>query len=189
MKTTSKDQLEEILSPEIIHARVRELGEEISRDYSGRSLVLVGILKGAFVFMADLVRAIPIPVQVDFVRLASYGSQLDSSSEVRITKDIELNIEGRDVLVVEDIVDTGYTLQYLQEILKLHKPSSVRICCMIDKKERRKVPIEVDYVGFDISRGFLVGYGLDYNENYRHLPGVCHLQTRYDPKGFQPSDK
>ncbi len=183
------DQLKEILSPETIQARVKELGEEISRDYMGRSLVVIAILKGAFIFTADLSRHIKNPLQIDFVRLASYGSQTESLGKVSITKDIELDIKDRDVLVVEDLVDTGYTLKYLKELLELHSPASVKICCLIDKKERRQVPIDVDYIGFDIPRGFLVGYGLDFDEQYRNLPGIYHLNPGYEPKGFIPSDR
>ncbi len=185
----TKDNLEQIVSKEEIQKRVKELGKQISKDYKEKKLVVIGILKGAFVFMADLIREISIPLQIDFVRLASYGNLMQSSGEVRITKDIELNIEDKDVLVVEDIVDTGLTLQYLEEVLKLHKPASVKICCLIDKKERRQVPISVDYVGFDIPRGFLVGYGLDFEENYRELPGIFKIIPGYEPEGFIPSDK
>ncbi len=183
------DQLKEIISAEEIGRRIGELGEEISRDYRGKELVLVGILKGAFIFTADLARALTIPVEIDFVRLASYGSSTTSSGFVRITKDIESDIRGRHVLVVEDIVDTGHTLKYLQDVLGLHGPASVKICCLIDKKERREVDISVDYVGFHVPRGFLVGYGLDYNEAYRHLPGIYHLSPRCEPKGFRPSER
>ncbi len=184
-----KDKLTEILSPDVIKARVQELGKEISRDYSGRPLVLIGILKGAFIFLADLCRALDVQVEIDFVRLYSYGSGMESEGKVSITKDIELDISGKDVIVVEDIVDTGYTLDYLTEVLKLHRPASVKICCLIDKKERRKVDVHVDYVGFDIQKGFLVGYGLDYNEQYRHLEGIYHLVPGYEPAGYWPSDR
>jgi hypoxanthine phosphoribosyltransferase len=184
-----KDQLREVLSSETIKARVHELGERISKDYHGRSIVLIGILKGAFIFMSDLIRHIKNPLQIDFVRLASYGSQTEPSGQISFTKDIELDIKDRDVLVVEDLVDTGYTLKYLKDVIKLHNPASVRICCLIDKKERRQVPIKVDYVGFDIPRGFLVGYGLDFDENYRGLPAVYHLNPGYQPEGFAPSDR
>ncbi len=183
-----KDDLREVLSAETIGNRVKELGAEITRDYQGRTLVVVGILNGAFIFMADLVRAIDLQVQTDFVRLASYRGT-DSTGQVTITKDVELVLKDKDVLVVEDIVDTGYTLQYLKEVLKLHNAASVKICCLIDKKERRKVPIEVDYVGFDIPKGFLVGYGLDYEEDYRHLSGIYHLTPVYEPEAFHPSER
>lgn len=185
----NKDQLQEVLSSETIKTRVHKLGEQISKDYRGRPLVLIGILKGAFIFTADLIRHIKNPLQIDFVRLASYGSQTEPSGQISFTKDIELDIKDKDVLVVEDLVDTGYTLKYLKDVLKLHNPASVRICCLIDKKERRQVPIKVDYVGFDIPRGFLVGYGLDFDENYRSLPAVYHINPGYKPEGFAPSDR
>ncbi len=185
----SQDKLVEILSFQSIQERVKELGTQITRDYQEKDLVVVGILNGAFIFMADLIRAIDSPLLVDFVRLSSYGSTTESSGRISITKDIELDIKGKDVLVVEDIVDTGYTLQYLKELLQLHKPASVRICCLIDKKERREVNIEVDYVGFDISKGFLVGYGLDFDERYRNLKGVYQITPGYEPAAFHPSDR
>jgi hypoxanthine phosphoribosyltransferase len=185
----TKDQLREILTPESIQLRVHELGKRIAEDYRGRPLVLIGILQGAFIFMSDLARSINNPLEIDFVRLASYGSRQETSGQVSITKDIELPIEGKDILVVEDIVDTGYTLKYFKELLKLHSPASVKICCLIDKKERRVVPIDVDYVGFDVPQGFLVGYGLDFNERYRNLPGIYHLNPGYEPGGFSPSDR
>lgn len=158
-----------------IQKRVKDLAEEISVDYTGCELILIGVLNGAFVFMADLIRFLNIPVRVDFVRLASYGSKTESNGEIRFTKDIELPLTGNDVLVVEDIIDTGYTLSYFKEIIALHNPRSVKICGLISKTERRKAPIVIDYVGFELERGFLVGYGLDYNENYRHLPDIYSL--------------
>jgi hypoxanthine phosphoribosyltransferase len=164
----------EILFPkEMIDKRVRELAGQISRDYEGRELLLVGILKGAFIFMADLIRGISVSCQVDFVRLASYGGGSRSSGEVRITKDLEMPVEGRDVLIVEDIIDTGLTLTHLVKVLRERRPASLRVCAFLDKKERRQVPFEVDYVGFTIPDGFVVGYGLDFKENFRFLPDVC----------------
>ncbi len=183
------DELKIILSPEKIKERVKGLGEQITTDYQQKDLVVIGILKGAFIFMADLVRNIDLPMKMDFVRLQSYGSSTESSGQISITKDVELSLKDKHVLVVEDIIDTGYTLKYLKEMLKLHDTASVRLCCLIDKKERRKVDIEADYVGFEIERGFLVGYGLDYDEQYRQLPGIYHLSPRYEAKGFVPSDR
>jgi hypoxanthine phosphoribosyltransferase len=166
----------EILFPkETINKRVGELAGQISRDYDGRELFLVGILKGAFIFMADLIREISVPCQVDFVRLASYGSGSQSSGKVTITKDLETPIEGRDVLIVEDIIDSGLTLSYLVKVLRERRPASLRVCAFLDKKERRRIPFEADYVGFAIPDGFVVGYGLDFNENFRFLPDVCVL--------------
>lgn len=135
----------------------------------------MGVLKGAFIFMADLIRAIGVPCRVDFVRLASYGGSCQSSGKVLITKDLETSIAGRDVLIVEDIVDTGLTLSCLVKTLREREPASLKVCAFLDKKERRKVPFEADYVGFTIPDGFVVGYGLDFNENYRFLPDVCVL--------------
>ncbi len=167
----------EILFPkEVINKRVGELAAQISRDYDGRELLLVGILKGAFIFMADLIRGITVPCQVDFVRLASYGGGSQSSGKVRITKDLETRITGRDVLIVEDIVDTGFTLSYFVKVLCEREPASLRVCAFLDKKERRQVPFEADYVGFTIPDGFVVGYGLDFNENFRFFPDVCVLR-------------
>jgi hypoxanthine phosphoribosyltransferase len=184
-----QDELKEVLSPTIIQERIQALGRQITLDYAGRSLVLVGVLKGAFIFLADLCRAIDLPIQVDFVRMASYGSKQESSGRISFTKDIELDIKGKDVLVVEDIIDTGHTIKYLKEVLTLHQPASVRICCLIDKHERREVAIQADYVGFEVKHGFLVGYGLDFAEDYRCLPGVFHLNPGHRPKAFQPSDR
>ena len=156
-----------------IDKRVQELADVISRDYEGRELILVGILKGAFVFMADLMRYLRIPCQVDFVRLASYGAGTTSAGSITISKDIETSIRGRDILVVEDILDTGLTISSLIERLKTRDPRSLKVCVLLDKKDRRKVPFEAEYVGFSIPDRFVVGYGLDFNEMYRFLPDVC----------------
>jgi len=185
----TQDELVEIISNEKIIKRVKELGEKITTDHQDKELVVVGILKGAFIFMADIVRNINLNIELDFVRLKSYGAKTESSGTITVTKDVEIDLTDKHVIVVEDIVDTGYTLQYLIEMLKLHKVSSVKICCLIDKKERRKVDIEVDYVGFEISEGFLVGYGLDFNERYRHLNGIFHLNPGYAPVSYTPSDR
>ncbi len=187
MKTV--DELSPVITEENINRRVAEIGSAITREYQDKDLVIIGILKGAFIFMADLVRKIDLPIEVDFVRLQSYGSGMESSGQVTITKDVELSLKDKHVLIVEDIVDTGYTLKYLKEVLSLHETASVKICCLIDKKERRKVDIEVEYVGFEIEKGFLVGYGLDYDEQYRQLPGIFHLTPRYEAKGFVPSER
>ncbi len=165
-----------LLSREDIARRVRELAGEISRDYQGRDLVMVGVLKGAFIFLADLVRELSFPVEIDFVRLASYGGGTTPTGEVQVTKDVELSLEGRDVLIVEDIIDIGFTLAFLKKHLITHKPASVKICCLIDKKERRQVEVPLDYVGFVVEKGFLVGYGLDCGEQQRTLPAVYVLE-------------
>ncbi|MHB9073830.1 MAG: hypoxanthine phosphoribosyltransferase [Desulfobaccales bacterium] len=165
-----------LISREAIARRVAELGEQIGRDYAGRDLVMVGVLKGVFIFMADLVRALPFSVEVDFVRLCSYGAGTTTSGEVHITKDVELSLTDRDVLIIEDIVDTGLSMAFLKRHLASHQPRSVKICCLIDKKERREVEVPLDYVGFPIEKGFLVGYGLDCGEQSRTLPEIFILE-------------
>ena len=165
-----------LISRAEIARRVAELGERIGRDYAGPDLVMVGVLKGVFIFMADLVRALPFPVEVDFVRLCSYGAGTTTSGEVHITKDVELPVKGRDILIVEDIVDTGLTLDFLRQHLLSHRPRSLKICCLIDKQERREVDVPLDYVGFVVEKGFLVGYGLDCGEQSRTLPEIFVLE-------------
>ena len=166
-----------ILFPHVaIQKRVQELAYQISNDYAGRELVVIGILKGAFIFMADLVREISIPCNIDFIRVASYGASSESSGKVVMTKDIETSIKDRDILIVEDIVDTGLTLQYLVNWLKERNPNSLKICVFLDKRKRRKVSFEADYVGFTIDDGFVVGYGLDFNEQYRFFPDVYVIE-------------
>jgi len=157
-----------------IQRRVKELGQLISRDYAGRELLVVGVLNGAFVFMADLIREIDLDLQIDFVRVASYG-QGSCPGDLRFTKDMEKEVEDRHLLIVEDIVDTGRTLACLREIFGQRRAASVRICALIDKPERREVPITLDYTGFEIKEGFLVGYGLDYAEHHRQYPEVYQL--------------
>lgn len=138
--------------------------------------MLVGILKGSFVFLADLIRNLDVPVEVDFVRMASYGASMESSGKVKFTKDLEIPLGGRDVLVVEDIVDSGRTLKELLCELARRGPRSIRSCCLLDKRHRREVPLEIDYVGFVMDEGFVVGYGLDWAESYRHLPDICVVE-------------
>jgi hypoxanthine phosphoribosyltransferase len=164
-----------IISREAIATRIKELAALISRDYADKNPLLVGILKGAFIFLADLTRALDFPVQVDFVRLRSYGAGTKTSGEVHITKDVETIIKDRHVLVVEDIVDAGLTLDFLLGHLASFQPASLKICCLIDKKERRQVEVPLDYVGFTIEKGFLVGYGLDSGEKFRTLPDVYEM--------------
>jgi hypoxanthine phosphoribosyltransferase len=155
--------------------RVRELGESISRDYADKDLLLVGVLKGAVFFLSDLMRHISIPCEVDFMAVASYGSATDSSGVVRILKDLDAAIEGRDVLIVEDIVDSGLTLKYLLRNLGARAPASLEVCALLTKPERRKVELDAKYVGFEIANKFVIGYGLDYGERYRNLPYVAAL--------------
>ena len=168
-----EDDIREILlSAELIESKVAQLGEEISRDYQGKDLLLVCILKGALVFMADLMRHITIPVCIDTMAVTSYGASTVSSGVVRIVKDLDAAVEGKHVLIVEDIVDSGLTLNYLASYLKNRKPASVRICTLLDKPDRRRAPIVPNYNGFVIPDKFVVGYGLDYREKYRNLPFV-----------------
>jgi hypoxanthine phosphoribosyltransferase len=155
--------------------RVRELGEQISADYAGRELFLVGVLKGAVFFVADLMRQLEIPCAIDFMAVASYGSSTDSSGVVRILKDLDASIEGRDVLIVEDIVDSGLTLHYLLRTLRARNPASLEVCALLTKPERRKVELPIRYVGFEIPNEFAIGYGLDLGERYRNLPYVAAL--------------
>jgi len=164
-----------LLTEEEIKAKVFEMGQTISTEYEGKDLLMVGILKGAMIFMADLVRSVTIPVEFDFMAVSSYGGSSKSSGVVRILKDLEQNIEGRHVLLVEDIVDTGLTLKYLLDNLQTRDPASVKACTLLDKPERRKVEVAVDYNGFTIPDEFVVGYGLDYNEKYRNLKDILVL--------------
>ena len=155
--------------------RVRQMGAEITRDYEGKDLLLIGVLKGAIFFLADLMRSIEVPCEVDFMAVASYGSATDSSGVVRILKDLDAAIEGRDVLIVEDIVDSGLTLQYLLRSLSARNPRTLEICALLTKPERRKVELNPRYVGFEIPDKFAIGYGLDFAERYRNLPYVAAL--------------
>ncbi len=170
------DDLEILLDAETIARRVRELAAQISADYRGRPLRLVGILKGAWVFLADLVRQLTFEVSVDFICIESYGSNSTTTGAVKITKDLDRSIEGLDVLVVEDILDTGHTFEYLRGVLEAHKPRSLRVVTLLDKPSRRVRPVQADYVGFTIPDVFVVGYGLDYAQQYRNLPDVRILR-------------
>jgi hypoxanthine phosphoribosyltransferase len=169
---------EVLVQKDELEHRVRQLGKEISRDYEGQDLVLVGVLKGAVFFLSDLMRHIEIPCEVDFMAVASYGSSTDSSGVVRILKDLDAAIEGRDVLIVEDIVDSGLTLQYLLRSLGARNPRSLEVCALLTKPERRKVDLPTRYVGFEIPNKFAIGYGLDHAERYRNLPYVAALAGR-----------
>ena len=164
-----------VLSRTQIEKRVRELAQEISDRYQGRDLVLIGVLNGAFIFLSDLAREITLPVQVDFVRLASYGTQSESAGRIRLTKDVELSLKDKHALIVEDIVDTGLSLKFLKEHLAAHRPASLGVCVLVNKKERQQTAVDMDYVGFEVAEGFLVGYGLDFNEQYRCLRDIYHL--------------
>ena len=165
-----------LVSEEQLKTRVAELGTQISKDYAGKNLLLVSILKGSVVFMADLMRAIDIPCAIDFLSVSSYGAGTTTSGAVRILKDLDCSLEGKDILVVEDILDSGVTLSYLLKTLSARKPSSIRLCTLLDKPERRRVPITPDYVGAVVPDEFIVGYGLDYAERYRNLPYIGVLK-------------
>ena len=172
-----------MISEEEIAKRVKELGKQLTEDYKGKELLVVGILKGCMLFLSDLVRTIDLPLTLDFMVVSSYGATTKSSGVVRIVKDLEREIEGKDVLIVEDIVDTGLTLSYLVENFKARNPKSVKVCSLLDKPDRRKAQVEIQYIGFKIPDEFVVGYGLDYGENYRNLPFVCVLKPEvYEKK-------
>jgi hypoxanthine phosphoribosyltransferase len=160
-----------------LQRRIRELGAEITRDYDGRDLLLICVLKGAVLFMSDLMREIDVPLEIDFMAVASYGDATESSGVVRILKDLDAAIEGRDVLIVEDIVDSGLTLQYLLRNLRARGPKSLEVCALLTKPERRKAEVGAKYVGFEIPDRFVVGYGLDHAEKHRNLPYVAALDT------------
>ena len=164
-----------LVQPDELQHRVKELGKEISRDYAGKDLLLIGVLKGAVFFLSDLMRHIEGPCEVDFMAVASYGSSTDSSGVVRILKDLDAPLEGRDVLIVEDIVDSGLTLQYLLRTLEARKPASLEVCALLTKPDRRKIDLPTRYIGFEIPDRFAIGYGLDYAERYRNLPYVAAL--------------
>jgi hypoxanthine phosphoribosyltransferase len=171
-----KLRMKVLFSREEIDRVVRGLGEQISRDYQGKDLVVVCVLKGAFMFMADLVRYLKGPCVIDFIRLASYGSGTSTSGTVTVTKDLETAITGKDVLIVEDIIDTGITLDFLVKKLKEQKPASLRVCTLVDKKHRRKIEFKADYVGFDLDKGFILGYGIDFDERARYLPDIYVME-------------
>lgn len=164
-----------LISKVAIQNRVKELATQISMDYDGKEPILVGILKGSVFFYSDLAREMKIPVKLDFIRAFSYGSGKQSSGSVRFTKDVELPVEGEDLIIVEDIVDTGLTLRKIKEILAHRGAKSLRICALIDKLERREEDVSIDYCGFEVPEGFIVGYGLDYDERYRNLPEIYLL--------------
>ena len=174
---------EVLIEDDTLQRRIAELGEELSTDYAGRDLLLVGVLKGAVFFMADLMRRITVPCEIDFMAISSYGASTDSSGVVRILKDLDINIEGRHVLVVEDIIDSGLTLSYLVRTLEAREPASLEVCALMTKPERRQIDVDVRYVGFEIPNRFVIGYGLDFAERYRNLPYVGVLNPALLPEG------
>lgn len=173
MATTTYKDLQVLYSREQISARVAEIGEEITRDLNGERLVMVGVLKGAAPFLSDLARAIRVDATFDFVAVSSYGRGRTSSGAVKLIKDLDESVEGKNVLIVEDILDTGLTLSYLRKIMLQHRPKSLRIAALLDKPSRRIEKIDADYVGFSIPNLFVIGYGMDYAERYRNLPDIC----------------
>ena len=174
---------EVLIDRDDLQRRIAELGEEISTDYTGRDLLLIGVLKGAVFFMADLMRNLTIPCEIDFMAISSYGASTDSSGVVRILKDLDINIEGRDVLIVEDIIDSGLTLSYLMRNLEAREPASLEICALLTKPDRREAEVPVRYIGFEIPNRFVIGYGLDFAERYRNLPYVGVLDPALIPAG------
>ena len=174
---------EVLIDTDALSARIAELGAEISSDYEGRDLLLIGVLKGAVFFMADLMRRLTVPCEIDFMAISSYGERTDSSGVVRILKDLDESIAGRDVLVVEDIIDSGLTLSYLMRSLTARKPATLEVCAMLTKPERREIEVPVRYVGFEIPNKFVIGYGLDYAERYRSLPYIGVLRPEVVANG------
>ncbi|MGA6829032.1 hypoxanthine phosphoribosyltransferase [Nitrospira sp. NS4] len=164
-----------VVTQEQMRARIREMGKQISTDYAGKDLVLVGVLKGAYAFYADLARAIRIPIRVDFIIVTSYGSKAKTSGKVKLVTELTEEIKGKDVLLVEDIVDSGLTVQYLVKTLSKRKPRSIKVCTLLSKPERREVEVQIDYEGFKIPNKYVVGYGLDYQQKYRNLPYLAVL--------------
>jgi len=169
-------QLKILISHDQIAKAINRLACEIERDYQGKQPLLIGVLKGSFVFMADLIRQLDLPPELDFVRLSSYGSARESSGKVRVVQGVKTSIKGRDVLVVEDIVDTGTTISFLLDYLKKKKPASLKLCALADKPSRRRVPVPIDYCGFSVPDKFVVGYGLDYDERFRNLPDIYVIE-------------
>jgi hypoxanthine phosphoribosyltransferase len=172
-----------LIEEDALQSRIRDLGREISSDYAGRELLLVGVLKGAVFFMADLMRSIAVPCEIDFMAISSYGASTDSSGVVRILKDLDINIEGRHVLVIEDIIDSGLTLSYLIRNLESREPATLEVCALLTKPDRREIDVDVRYVGFEIPNRFVIGYGLDFAERYRNLPYVGVLHDHLMPEG------
>jgi hypoxanthine phosphoribosyltransferase len=174
---------EVLIDEDSLRTRIVDLGEEISAYYAGQDLLLIGVLKGAVFFMADLMRHLTVPCEVDFMAISSYGAQTDSSGVVRILKDLDINIEGRNVLVVEDIIDSGLTLSYLMRNLESREPASLEVCALLTKPARREIEVPVRWIGFEIPNRFVIGYGLDFAERYRNLPYVGVLSEELIPEG------
>ena len=172
------DMLKTLITKEELEATVARLGREITRDYQGKTPMMVAVLKGAFIFMADLVRQVDIPCTLDFMCVSSYGKGMSTSGQVKIIKDLDTTIEGKDVIIVEDILDSGVTLSYLMDLLRARKPASIRLCTLFDKPARHQVDIHIDYKGMEVPNEFIVGYGLDYAEVYRNYPEIAVLKPQ-----------
>ena len=172
------DKPKVIITREEIANKIAEIATQLGKDYRRKNPLLIGILKGSFVFLSDLVRAMNIPAEIDFVRLASYGAGTESSGKIKLVKDVETPIKGRHVLVVEDIIDRGLTVRFLLDYLSFRKPASLKLCALFDKPSRRKVEVPIDYLGFTVPDAFVVGYGLDFDEKYRYLPDLCTLEEQ-----------
>jgi hypoxanthine phosphoribosyltransferase len=171
------DKLRVLIGRERIAAKVAEMGQRISQDFAGEPIMLIGVLKGATVFLADLARQITLDVSFDFIAVSSYGNARQHSGEVKLVKDVDYSMAGRNIILVEDILDTGLTLTFIQSMLRAHQPKSLKIAALLDKVSRRTEPIRGDYVGFEIPDEFVVGYGLDFAEHYRNLPDICVLES------------
>jgi len=166
-----------LFTKEEVEATVKKLAAEIRKDYQGKCPLLIGILKGSFVFMADLIRLLNFPLEVEFITLSSYGRGRESSGKIRVVKGLRAEVKGRDVLVIEDIVDTGLTISFLLDYLRKKKPASLRLCALTDKPSRRRVPVTIDYLGFTVPDKFIVGYGIDWDERFRYLPEICFVEV------------
>ncbi len=166
-----------LFAREKVVATVKRLAAEISQDYHGKNPLLIGILKGSFVFMADLIRLLDFPLEVEFITLSSYGRGRESSGKIRVVKGLRAEVKGRDVLVIEDIVDTGRTISFLLDYLRKKKPASLKLCALTDKPSRRQIPVNIDYLGLTVPNKFIVGYGIDWDEKFRYLPDICFVET------------
>mgnify|MGYP001064382596 CR=1 FL=1 len=175
MDSQSKPRI--LLTKGEIEATIKRLAAEISRDYQGKTPILIGILKGSFMFMADLIRLLDFPLEVEFIRLSSYGRGKQSSGKIKVVQGLHSEVRGRDVLVIEDIVDTGLTITFLLDYLQKKKPASLKLCALTDKPSRRQIPVTIDYLGFTVPNKFIVGYGLDWDEKFRYLPDICVLEV------------
>lgn len=173
----SEPQPKILFSRKEIAATVKRLAAEINRDYRGKNPLLIGILKGSFMFMGDLVRLLDFPLAVDFIRLSSYGSGRESSGKIKVVPGLSTPVKGRDVLVIEDIVDTGLTVAFLLDYLRKKRPSSLKLCALADKPSRRQIPVTIDYLGFTVPDKFIVGYGIDWDEKFRYLPDICFVEV------------